>query len=182
MSDDDLTYIAERSWGRARDAEVFGICRADRRQHLVCLGKTGMGKSTLLESLILQDILRGEGVALLDPHGDLAERLLDLIPPWRTDDLCYFNPADLAHPVGFNILQGHASERRHLAVASVVSSFKAHWAESWGPRLEYLLANAVAALAELRGATLLQLPRPLADDAFRARTCERLRDPVTRRF
>lgn len=181
MSDDDITYIANRTHA-AGEAAPFGILRRDRRQHLVCLGKTGTGKSTLLEGLILQDIARGEGVALLDPHGDLAERLLDYVPPWRTDDLCYLDPADLAHPVGLNILAGHPPERRHLAVAAVVSSFKAVWADSWGPRLEYLLANAVAALTELRGATLLHLPRLLTDDAFRVRACERLADPVVRRF
>jgi hypothetical protein len=182
MSDDDMTWIGERfGWGGST-ATPFGIRRADRRQHLYALGKTGTGKSTLLEQLILQDIGAGEGVALLDPHGDLAERLLDFIPPWRTDHVCYLDPADLAHPVGFNILAGHPPERRHLAVSSVVSAFKGIWRDSWGPRLEYILANAVAALMELPDATLLHLPRLLADDGYRTRLAERLADPVLRRF
>ena len=182
MSDDDLTMIGERyGWGGST-LSSFGIRRADRRQHLYVLGKTGTGKSTLLERLILQDIAAGEGTALLDPHGDLALRLLDLIPPWRTDHLCYLDPADLAQPVGFNILAPCPPERRHLAVSGVVAAFKAIWRDSWGPRLEYILANAVAALMEIPGATLLHLPRLLADDGYRARLAARLSDPVVRRF
>ena len=101
----------------------------------------------------------------------------------RTDHVCYFDPADLAHPIGFNILSGHDDpERRHLAVAGAVSAFKGFWGESWGPRLEYILANALAALMELPGATLLQLPRLLTDDAFRERMGGRLTDPVVRRY
>jgi hypothetical protein len=181
MSDDDPTWIGRRlGWGGA-ESEI-AIRRADRRQHLYALGKTGTGKSTLLERLILQDIAAGEGVALLDPHGDLALRLLDHIPPWRTDDLAYFDPADLAYPIGFNILAAHPPERRHLAVSGVISAFKAIWRDSWGPRLEYILANAVAALTEIPGATLLHLPRLLADDGYRARVAEQIEDPVVRRF
>ena len=179
MSDDDLTLIGVRGLGRDIP---FGIRRADRRQHLYALGKTGTGKSTLLERLILQDIEAGEGVAILDPHGDLAERLLDYIPRWRTDHVCYFNPADLEHPVGFNILAHHPPEHRHLAVSGVVAAFKAIWRDSWGPRLEYLLANATAALMELPGTTLLHLPRLLADAGYRARVTTKLADPVVRRF
>ena len=109
--------------------------------------------------------------------------MLEHIPPSRTDHVCYFDPADLAYPVGFNILSGHDDpERRHLAVAGAVSAFKGFWGESWGPRLEYILANALAALMELPGATLLSLPRLLTDDAFRVRAGERLHDPVVRRY
>jgi hypothetical protein len=182
MHDDDLTMIGERIGYGGNARAAFGIRRADRRHHLYALGKTGTGKSTLLERLILQDIEAGEGVALLDPHGDTAERLLDFIPPWRTDHLCYFDPADLEHPVGFNILAGHEPERRHLAVSGVVSAFKGFWGESWGPRLEYILVNAVAALMERPGATLLQLPRLLTDPVFRELTAKRLTDPVVRRY
>ena len=182
MNDDDLTWIGERIGYGGNTATPFGIRRADRRRHLYALGKTGTGKSTLLERLILQDIAAGEGVALLDPHGDLAEHLLDHIPRWRTDHVCYFNPADLAHPVGFNILANHPPDRRHLAVSGVVSAFKGIWRDSWGPRLEYILANAVAALAELPGATLLLIPRLLTDDAYRSRMAAKIGDPVVRRF
>ncbi len=142
MSDDDLTFIGERiGYGGTFAGAPFGIRRADRRHHLYAIGKTGTGKSTLLSRLLAQDLAHGEGVALLDPHGDLAERALDYIPPDRTDHLCYFDPADLAYPVGFNILAGHPPERRHLATSGVVSAFKGVWGESWGPRLEYILAK-----------------------------------------
>ena len=183
MSDDDITFVGEHIGYGGQSAVPFGIRRADRRHHLYAIGKTGTGKSTLLERLITQDIEAGEGVVFLDPHGDSALRLLDHIPPSRTDHVCYFDPADLAYPVGFNILSGHDDpERRHLAVAGAVSAFKGFWGESWGPRLEYILANALAALMELPGATLLSLPRLLTDDAFRVRAGERLHDPVVRRY
>src|SRR4051794_24519225 len=138
LDDDDRTLIGEReeSDGIGLETRRFGVRRADRRSHLYAVGKTGTGKTTLLESLIRQDIEHGEGVALLDPHGDLSERLLDCIPAWRTNDLCYFDPADLAHPVGFNIVADQPAERRHLAVSGVVSAFKAFWADSWGNRMQ----------------------------------------------
>lgn len=182
MNDNDLTIIGRRFGYGGMLAAPFGIRRADRRGHLYGLGKTGTGKSTLLDRLIVQDIQRGEGVALFDPHGDQAARLLDFIPPERINRVCYFNPADLAHPIGFNILANHPPERRHLAVSGVVSAFKAIWHDSWGPRLEYILANAVAALVELPGATLLHLPRLLADDAYRDRIGRQLVDPIVRRY
>jgi hypothetical protein len=180
MFDHDTTELGLR--------QVYGgeapalLSRADRRRHVYAIGKTGTGKTTLLERLIVQDITGGEGVALLDPHGDLAERLLDYIPRSRTDDLAYFNPADLAHPVGFNIVADVEPDLRHLAVSGAVSAFKAIWADSWGARLEYILGNALAALIETPGATLLSLPRLLTDDVYRVRVTARLEDPVVRRF
>ncbi len=158
------------------------LSRLDRRQHLYAIGKTGTGKSTLLERLILQDIERGEGVALLDPHGDLASRLLDFIPSSRANQVAYFEPADLAWPIGFNIVAQAEPELRHLAVSGAVAAFKAIWRDSWGPRMEYILANALAALIETPGATLLSLPRLLTDSPYRTRVADRLTDPVVRRF
>jgi len=141
MLDTDTTELALRHvYGGLTPAR---LSRLDRRRHLYTIGKTGTGKTTLLERLILQDIEAGEGVALLDPHGDLAERLLDYIPRHRTDDLAYFNPADLEHPIGLNIVTTTHADLRHLAVSSVVSAFKAIWSDSWGPRLEYILGNAL---------------------------------------
>ncbi|MBI1784696.1 type IV secretion system DNA-binding domain-containing protein [Candidatus Sumerlaeota bacterium] len=110
----------------------FGLSRADRRQHVYCIGQTGAGKTTLLRNLILQDIEAGRGVAVIDPHGDLAHDLLDHIPRRRTDDLVYFNPADLEHPVGFNLLERVPEDRRPLVASSVVSVFKSIWRDSWG--------------------------------------------------
>lgn len=180
MLDTDTIKLAQSHvYGGHRPAY---LSRIDRRRHLYAIGKTGTGKTTLLERLILQDIEAGEGVALLDPHGDLAERLLDYIPRHRTDDLAYFNPSDLEYPIGFNIVADTEPELRHLAVSGAVSAFKAIWADSWGPRLEYILAHALAALIETPGATLLSLPRLLTDTNYRARLTPTISDPVVRRF
>ena len=174
--DNDLTLIGtcQESDGISYVTRPFGIRRADRRGHLISLGKTGTGKTTLLERLIRQDLENGEGVALLDPHGDLAERLLDCIPPWRTNELCYFDPSDLAHPVGFNIVAEQPHDRRHLARSNALAAFKAYYGESWSNRIETVLGHSLAALIELPVTTLLTLPRFLTDAAFRERAAARL--------
>lgn len=167
------------AWGGEKP---FGLWRVDRRQHLYAVGKTGTGKTTLLRNLIAQDIEAGHGVGVLDPHGDLAEELLDLIPPHRADDLVYFNPADLERPIGLNLLARVAPDRRPLAASCVVSIFKSIWRDSWGPRMEYILYNAAAALLDCEGATLLGLQRMLVDDAYRASVARRAQDPIVRAF
>ncbi len=182
--DNELTLIGEyeESDGIGMVWRDFAIRRADRRNHFYAIGKTGTGKTTLLEQLIRQDIENGEGVFLADPHGDLSERLLDCIPPSRTNDLCYFDPADLAYPIGFNIVADQPPDRRHLMADAAVSAFKAHWSESWSNRIETILSHSLAALIELPGTTLLTLPRFLTDDAFRTRAAERLTDHELRRY
>src|SRR5437016_12065670 len=132
-------------WGGIKP---FGLPRADRRQHVYVLGKTGTGKTTLLRNLILQDIEAGEGVGVIDPHGDLALDLLEHIPSRRTDDVVYFDPADDEMTVGLNLLKNVPPNRQHLVASGVVSAFKSIWRESWGPRLEYVLYAALAALLE----------------------------------
>src|SRR5881275_1877776 len=124
MTRDDLTsvYIGQRNiWG---DEKPFGLARADRRHHMYCLGKTGSGKSTLLRNLILQDIEAGCGVGLIDPHGDLAEEILDHIPPWRTDQVVYLNPADEEYPIAFNLLDAAPAASRHLVASGLVTAMK----------------------------------------------------------
>src|SRR5437016_455422 len=123
-------------WGGIKP---FGLPRADRRQHVYVLGKTGSGKTTLLRNLILQDIEAGQGVGVIDPHGDLAQDLLDHISPWRTDHVIYFNPADQEFPIAFNLLKRVPPQTRHLVASGVVGAFKSIWRDSWGPRLEYVL-------------------------------------------
>jgi hypothetical protein len=108
------------------------ISSADRRQHVYCVGQSGTGKTTLLRNLILQDIEHGHGVGVIDPHGDLAVDLLDSIPPWRTDDVVYFNPADTAFPIGLNLLQKVPAERRHRVASGIVGAMKSFWRDSWG--------------------------------------------------
>jgi hypothetical protein len=160
----------------------FLLRAADRRQHVYVIGKTGTGKSTLLRNLIVQDLEAGRGVGLIDPHGDLAEELLDFIPPWRTDHVVYFNPADREYPVGFNVLAANSIEERQLVASGLVSIFKSIWKDSWGPRLEYILSAAVAALQECENVSLLGLQRMLVDARYRQWVVRQVKDPIVRAF
>ena len=136
MNKEPTIIIGQRStWG---DPAPFGISPTDRRQHIYLIGKTGSGKTTLLRNLIVQHIALGHGVGLIDPHGDLAEELLHHIPPWRADDLVYFNPGDLDFPIGLNLLANVNPDERHLIASGIVGVFKSIWQDSWGPRLEYI--------------------------------------------
>ncbi len=151
--------LGEREqWGQR---EPFALSPGDARQHLYVIGKTGSGKTTLLRNLILQHLAAGHGVGLIDPHGDLAEELLDHLPPHRADDLVYLNPGDLEFPVGLNLLANVPRDERHLVASGIVSAFQGLWRDSWGPRLEYLLYNAVAALLDCENVTLLGVNRML---------------------
>ncbi len=154
----------------------------DRRRHLYVIGKTGTGKSTLLFNLMLADLVHGRGFALLDPHGDLAEAVIDAVPPWRTNDVLYLNPADIAFPVALNPLDRVSPDARPLAAAHLVAAFKHLWADSWGPRLEYILLNALRLLLDTQGSTLLGLPRLLVDDRYRKQLLYTCADPLVRAF
>lgn len=155
----------------------------ERRRHLYIVGQTGTGKSTLLLNLITQDLAAGEGIALLDPHGDLAEAVLLHIPRDRTNDLVYLNPADSDRPIGFNPLSRVPDDLKPIVADGVVSAFRHVWPESWGPRLDYILTNAVRALLDVPGGTLLMLPRLLIDENFRVQLVDRhFADPYVRVF
>ena len=174
MNHQPQIIIGERyGWG---DPRPFGISGSDQRQHIYVIGKTGSGKTTLLRNLIVQHIALGHGVALIDPHGDLAEDLLHDIPPHRADHLVYFNPGDLDFPIGLNVLANVAPGGRHLVASGIVSAFKGIWRESWGPRLEYILHNAVSALLDCRNATLLGVNRMLVDAEYRAKVIRQVKD------
>ncbi len=180
----DHTPIAlgTRTYWVSPEEKLVLLAPEDRAQHLYIVGKTGLGKSTLLRNLILQDLYAGRGVGLLDPHGDLAREILDFVPRSRTNEVLYFNPGDLAHPVGLNLLPKVPRDHEHLVVAGVLSAFRGIWGGSWGPRMEYILGHALAALMDHGGLTILALPRLLADDAFRERVTARIKDPVVRAF
>lgn len=155
----------------------------DRRRHLYIVGQTGTGKSTLLLNLIDEDLAAGAGLALLDPHGDLADSVLTRIPKRRTNDLVYLNPSDAERPIGFNPLSCVPEPLKPIVADGVVASFRHVWPESWGPRLDYILTNAIRALLDVPGATLLMLPRLLIDEAYRVRMVEHhVGDPVVRSF
>lgn len=155
----------------------------ERRRHLYLVGQTGTGKSTALLNVIEQDLASGAGLAVLDPHGDLAEAVLAHVPRARTSDLVYLNPADLDRPIGFNPLSQVRDDLKPIVADGVVSAFRHVWADSWGYRLDYILTNAIRALLDVPGATLLMLPRLLIDDAFRVHLVEtHVADPIVRTF
>jgi len=175
-----INYIGHReAWGQTIP---FGLLPADRRQHVYCVGKSGTGKTTLLRNLILQDIEYGRGVGVIDPHGDLAEAILDQIPPWRTDDVVYFNPADLEFPIGLNLLQSVPTEHRHRVASGVVGAMKAIWKDSWGARLEYILYASVAALLDCQNASILGVQRMLIDRRYRYWVIKQIKDPIVKSF
>ena len=161
---------------------AISFSREERERHIYIVGKSGSGKSTVLFNLAMHDIVSGEGVAVIDPHGDLAEALLDAMPRERTHQVCYFNVADTACPVGFNPLAQVPRERHALAAAGIVAAFKHLWGDSWGPRLEHFLFHGVAALLESPRPTLIDLARIYTDADFRARIVPRIADPVIARF
>jgi DNA helicase HerA-like ATPase len=162
--------------------EELRLSVEDRRQHVYVIGKTGSGKSTLLRNLILQDIEAGRGVGLIDPHGDLALDILAHVPPRRSRETVYIAPADLAHPIGFNLLGAVPKDCRHLVASGVVEAFKNIFADSWGARLEYILYNSLAALLDFKCASLLGVLKLLTDDRYRRKVIARVEDDVVRRF
>lgn len=178
--DDHTIYFGYRyGWG---NEVLFGMKTADRRSHVYAIGKTGSGKTTLLRNLVLQHIEAGHGVALLDPHGDLAEELLDHIPRRRTDDLIYFNPSDLDFPIGLNPIANIPADERHLVASGIVAAFKSMWRDSWGPRLEYILYNCIASLLDCQNVTLLGVNRLLTDARYRDWVVRQVRDPFVKAF
>lgn len=160
----------------------FGIYDDDRRRHIYIVGKTGVGKTTLIENMILQDIRNGKGVALVDPHGDVAERIVDSIPPSRINDTVYFDPSDVHYPIAFNFLESTDPEYKYLIASGLVSSLKKIWADSWGPRLEYILRNTILALLDYPSSTMLGITRMLSDKAYRKKVVEKIIDPVVKAF
>lgn len=146
----------------------FGIKAKDRLQHIYVIGKTGVGKSTLLQNMAIVDIEQGNGLAVIDPHGDVAENLLDYIPASRINDVIYFNATDTEYPIGFNPLYNVPPNKRHLVASILISTFKHIWLSSWGPRLEYILRNCLLTLLECdNAATLLDIQPLLVDKDFR---------------
>lgn len=181
---EDARYVqlGTATVGLELHAPIF-LSRSDLRRHLYVIGKTGTGKSTLLYSLMRADLECGHGFALLDPHGDLAVAVADAAPAWRIPHgVIYLDPSDLTHPVGFNPLHNVAVDHRPLVAAHVVAAFQHIWGASWGPRMEYILTNALRLLLDAPGSTLLGLPKVLADERYRMGLLAHTRDPMVRNF
>ena len=176
----NITYLAKTNF-RAQE-QVFGIKRKDRRQHMYVLGKSGSGKSVLLGNMIVQNIWNGEGVCVIDPHGELVESVLATIPAHRVKDVIYFNPADTDYHIGFNVLQVDDPKYKHLVASGLMGIFTKIWANAWSARMEYILNNAILALADTPGSTLLGIPRLLVDKDYRQVVINNLKDPVIKAF
>jgi len=167
----------------ARNKRIpFGIKTKDRSRHLYVIGKTGMGKSNLLEVMGVQDIRNGEGLCFIDPHGKTAELLLEHIPPERKNDVLYFAPFDTEHPVSFNVLEDVGIDKRHLVVSGLMSSFKKIWQDAWSARMEYILTNTLLALLEYPDSTLLMVNKMLSDKAFRKKVVDNVTDVSVKSF
>ncbi len=176
----DITYFAKTDF-RNSD-EIFGIKRKDRRQHMYILGKSGTGKSVLLSNLIVQNIQNGEGVCVVDPHGELVEEILHSIPDNRAKDVIYFNPADTDFHVGFNVMQLEDPKYKHLVASGLMGIFTKIWANAWSSRMEYILNNTILALLDTPGSTLLGIQRLLVDKEYRQMIISNLNDPVVKAF
>lgn len=160
----------------------FGIKIDDRRRHTYVIGKTGVGKSTLLENMAISDVESGLGVGVIDPHGELAETLLDYIPEDRLEDVVYFDPGDTEFPIGFNPLEKVSGEHRHLIASSMMGVFKKIWPDVWSSRMEYILNNALLALLEYPGATFIGILRMFAEKDYLKKVVSGLEDPVVRSY
>lgn len=181
MADDTrITYFGETDH-RNRNVR-FGIKAKDRARHTYIIGKTGTGKSTLLETLAIQDVNNGEGLAIIDPHGSFAERILEYIPAHRIDDVVYFAPFDLEYPIAFNVMENIGPDKRHLVASGLMSTFKKIWPDSFSARMEHMLNNTILALLEYPGSTLMLINKMFADKEFRNQVVAHITDPAVKSF
>ena len=175
-----VTAIGKTNF-RGIDQE-FGIKTLDRRRHMYIIGKTGMGKSVLLENMLFSDIQAGKGVAVVDPHGDLADSVINFVPSWRTNDVIIIDPSDREWPIAFNMLENIDPALNTIVASGLVGIFKKIYAESWGPRLEHILRNVILSLLEYPNTTMLGIPRILQDQDFRKKVIRKIQDPLVKSF
>lgn len=180
MANNEITFLGKTTFRNQR--KKFGIRPDDRRRHVYVIGKTGMGKTVLLENMAIQDIQRGNGMAFVDPHGEAAEGLLDFIPSKRVNDVIYFNPADIDFPIAFNVMEQVDFRYRHLVAGGLMGVFKKVWPDVWSARMEYILNNTILALLEYPEATILGVNRMLADVEYREKVVAKITDPVIKSF
>jgi len=180
MKNNNIIFFAETTFRRQR--RKVGIKTDDRYRHIYIIGKTGMGKTAMLENMAIQDILAGRGTGFIDPHGEVAEELLDFIPKERINDVVYFNPADMDYPLAFNVMEGVGADKRHLVAAGLMEVFKKIWPDVWSARMEYILGNSILALLEYPNTTLLGVNRMLSDPEYRRKIIEKVKDPMVKSF
>lgn len=175
-----ITYFGETD---ARNKKIkFGIKAKDRLKHMYVIGKTGMGKSTLLENMAIQDIQNGEGLAVIDPHGSMAEKLLEYVPEHRVKDVLYFAPFDLEHPIAFNVMEDVAPDKRHLVVNGLMATFEKIWADAWSARMSYILQYSIIGLLEYPDSTLLGINKMLSDKDYRKKVVDNITDASAKSF
>jgi Type IV secretion-system coupling protein DNA-binding domain len=176
----DLTPLGFYNFRNQR--KIFGIKVDDRRRHIYIVGKTGTGKTTLMKNMMIADIKAGKGVAVLDPHGEFADSLVDYIPEERISDVIYFDPSDMEYPIAFNPMEQVGNEYRHLVASGIMSVFKKIWVDAWSARMEYILNNTLLSLLEFPGSTLLGVMRMFSDKEYRKQIVSKLTDPVIKSF
>ncbi|MFZ2226599.1 MAG: type IV secretion system DNA-binding domain-containing protein [Candidatus Moraniibacteriota bacterium] len=176
----EINFFAKTNF--RNQERIFGIKEDDRRRHMYIIGKTGMGKSSLLENMAIQDIRNGKGLCVVDPHGEFAEKMLRAIPKNRINDVVYFNPSDVEFPVAFNILEAVDPDKKNLVASGLMGVFKKIWPDVWSSRMEYILNNAILALLDYPGSTLLGVNRMMSDGNFRKRIYTKITDPVVKAF
>lgn len=175
-----INFFAKTNY---RNQQVpFGIKVDDRRRHMYIIGKTGMGKSTMMENMVIQDIRNGNGVCFIDPHGDLVQNILNYIPNERINDVIYLNPSDLDFPIAFNILESVDSKYKHLVASGLMGVFTKIWASMWSSRMEYILNNTILALLDSPGNTMLGIVRMYVDKKYRKKIVDNIKDPMVKAF
>ena len=164
------------------DQVKFGIREDDRRRHMYLIGRTGVGKTNTMQNMVIDDMKAGRGIAVVDPHGDFIEYILNFIPDNRVDDVVLFDPSDIEHPIGFNLLENVNPELKNIVSSGLIGIFKKLWIDSWGPRLEHILRNTILALLESPGETMLGIMKMLVDESYRREVVDRVQDPVVKDF
>jgi hypothetical protein len=183
MMDDDIQDLTPLGvYNFRHQQKKFGIKLDDRRRHIYVIGKTGVGKTTLLENMAIADMRSGKGLAFVDPHGESAEKLLDFVPENRLDDVIYFDPSDMEFPIAFNPMEQVGTEYRHLVASGLMGVFKKIWADAWSARMQYILNNTLLALLENPGATLLGILRMFSNPDYRKQIVDNLKDPIIKAF
>ncbi len=178
------TYLGKSTY-RGLSKPVF-MSLDDRRRHMYIIGKTGTGKSEFLKDMIMQDIRAGHGVALIDPHGDLVEDILPMIPPQRAEEVILFDPSDTARPMALNMLDATTEDQKHYVVSSVIGLmyklFDPHQTGIIGPRFEHAVRNAMLTVMSEQGSTFIEVVRVLTDAAFVQELLPKVTDPIVRRY